>query len=132
MKSTFSHFRLLLTALVLAAVSLLASAGSAGADELAGARAYTSPAAVHDALISDRLIEECVVAAMTSDKGCAAEHGVCCSNVGSGCCATCGVCGARPMLTLIELARNHPGLPTILALGSIDPQANRRPPKRLA
>ncbi len=132
MKFTFLHLRVLLTALILAAGSLLASAGSVRADEPAGTREYTSTAAEYDAFISERLIEECVAVALAHDNGCTADHGVCCSNAGSGCYATCGVFGARPMLPLIDLARNHPGLPAILALNSIDPQANRRPPKRLA
>lgn len=132
MKFGFSHLRVLLTALLLAAGSLLASAGSAGADEPASAREYTSTAVVHDAFVSEHFIDGCVATALAPDNGCAADHTACCSNAGSGCCATCGVCGAGPLLSLIDLARNHPGLPAVLALGSIDPQANRRPPKRLA
>ena len=131
MKFGFSHLRVLLTALLLAAGSLLASAGSAGADEPASAGEYTSTA-VHDAFIAEHFIKGCVATAQAPDNDCAADHTSCCSDAGSGCCATCGVCGTGPLLSLIDLARNHPGLPAVLALGSIDPQANRRPPKRLA
>ncbi|KKC34376.1 hypothetical protein WH91_03220 [Devosia psychrophila] len=132
MKSLFSHLRVLLTALILAAGGLLASVGSASAHQQSGDGTYAIAAAVQDAFIAERGIEEIVAETARPDRGCADDSGACCSATQFGCCASFGLCSARSTLPPTDLTCDLPGLPAILGLGSIDPQANRRPPKPLA
>jgi len=132
MKSLFSHLRVLLTALILAAAGLLASVGSASAHQQPSAGTYAITAAGQDVFISERGIEEIVAETVRPDPGCAEGRGACCSATRTGCCASFGLCAAKSTLPPTDLTSDLPGLPAVLGLGSIAPQANRRPPRPFA